>query len=64
MSSKLEQIGLLVITPKFDKLIPSHKSTVFEERGLLDKNILLNNDWFDCLFMATRFFRFKNDELI
>jgi len=66
MSAKLQQIlddsrGLIAIPPRFDKLITSLKSAVFDERGLLDKDISLNNDWLDCLFMATRFFRFKND---
>ena len=67
MSSKLQQIlddsrGIIAIPPKFDKLIASLKSAVFDERGILDKDISLHNDWLDCLFMATRFFRFKNDE--
>jgi hypothetical protein len=67
MSSKLQQIlddsrGFIAIPSKFDKLITSLKSAVFDERGLLDKDISLHNDWLDCLFMATKFFRFKNDE--
>ena len=67
MSSKLQQIlddsrGFIAIPPKFDKLIASLKSAVFDERGILDKDISLHNDWLDCLFMATRFFRFKNEE--
>jgi hypothetical protein len=66
MSAKLQQIlddsrGLIAIPPKFNKLIVSLKSAVFDERGLLDKNISLYNDWLDCLFMATKFFRFRND---
>ena len=55
-------VGLIAIPSKFDKLIASLKSAVFDERGLLEQRYTLHNDWLDCLFMATKFFRFKNDE--
>ena len=66
MSSKLQQIlddsnNLIAIPSKFDKLITSLKSAVFDDRGMLDKSISLNNDWLDCLFMCTRFFKFRNE---
>ena len=66
MSSKLQQIlddsgGLIAIPKKFDKLITSLKSAVFDDRGILDKDISLNNDWLDCLFMSTKFFKFRNE---
>ena len=66
MSSKLQQIlddsgGLIAIPQKFDKLITSLKSAVFDDRGILDKDISLNNDWLDCLFMSTKFFKFRNE---
>jgi hypothetical protein len=66
MSSKLQQIlddshGLIAIPSKFDKLITSLKSAVFDDRGMLDKDISLHNDWLDCLFMSTKFFKFRNE---
>ena len=66
MSSKLQQIlddsgGLIAIPKKFDRLITSLKSAVFDDRGILDKDISLNNDWLDCLFMSTKFFKFRNE---
>jgi hypothetical protein len=51
--------GLIAINPKFGKLITSLKSAVFDDRGLLDKSVSINNDWLDCLFMAASFFRFR-----
>ena len=67
MSAKLQQIlddshGLIAIPGKFDKLITSLKSAVFDDRGLLDKSISLNSDWLDCLFMSTKFFKFRNEQ--
>ena len=60
MSAKLQQIlddsqGLIAIPIRFDKLITSLKSAVFDNRGILDKNISLNNDWLDCLFLVQDF---------
>lgn len=65
MSAKLQQIlddprGLIVISPRFDRLITSLKSAVFDDRGILDKDISLCTDWLDCLFMATNLFTFDN----
>jgi len=66
MLAKLQQIldsndNLIAIPLKFDKLLTSLKSAVFDDRGLLDKDLSLNNDWLDCLFMSTKYFRFKNE---
>jgi len=65
MSAKLQQIlddprGLIVIPPRFDRLVTSLKSAVFDDRGILDKDISLCTDWLDCLFMATNLFTFDN----
>ena len=67
MSSKLQQIldnpkGLIAIPSKFDRLIISLKSAVFDQRGLLDKYSTVNDDWLDALFLATKFFRFNNEQ--
>jgi hypothetical protein len=67
MSGKLQQIlddshGLIAIPSRFDKLITSLKSAVFDDRGILNKDISLNTDWLDCLFLSTRFFKFKNEQ--
>ncbi len=66
MSAKLQQIlddsrGLIAIPSRFDKLINSLKGAVFDDRGMLDKNLSLDNDWLDCLFMSTKFFKFGNN---
>ena len=51
---------LVAINPRFDKLITSLKSAVFDSRGLLDKQLTPFDDILETFMMLTNFFHFKS----
>ncbi|HSF51061.1 MAG TPA: hypothetical protein VLA74_09910 [Nitrososphaeraceae archaeon] len=52
--------GLIVINPVFDKLIVGLKSSVVDNRGLLDKQVTISDDLVDAFQIMFTFFKFKS----
>jgi uncharacterized protein (UPF0335 family) len=48
------------IDPKFNDLIISLRSAVFDDRGVLDKEMSPNNDLLDCFMMFCTCFKFRH----
>jgi hypothetical protein len=51
---------LVAINPRFQKLITSLKSAVFDSRGMLDKTLTPFDDILESFMMLTNFFNFKS----
>jgi hypothetical protein len=66
MSAHTQQLlddprNLVAINPKFNNLILSLKAAQFDDRGLLDKDESIHNDWLDAFMMLCTFVKFKRE---